>query len=260
MMAPTMRRVPQLGIAVQPEGKLFDRPTGRILIADGEYSIRRALHSALFEAGFEVTEASGVEEAVALLRAIHCDLAMLAVHMDGRDSVDICRELRSCCPGIPVLMLSAEGDERDQVEALEAGADDCISKPLRMNEVMARVRALMRRAKVAAPLIPSILRIGDIEVNLPRRTVCKSGRMVHLTPKEFDLLVYLMGHAGTAIPHGQLLTAVWGGDHASRVDYLRTFVRQLRRKLEDSSGTPRYLRTTNYVGYRFADTTEVATG
>ena len=157
-------------------------------------------------------------------------------------------------------MLTDGDSERDQIEALEAGADDCISKPLRMNEVMARVRALMRRMRSPQPQSHATLRIGEIEVNFSRRVVSKSGEMVHLTPKEFDLLVYLMVHAGVPIPHAQLMTAVWGQEHVSRLDCLRTFVRQLRVKLEDRPGAPRYLLTHNYIGYRFADRSEVSAG
>ena len=236
----------------------FEKPLGRVLVADEDYAVRRALHTTLFAAGFDITEASGVDEAIALAQVVRCDVALLAVRMTGRQPVEICRELRAYCPGLPVLMLTSGDDERDQVEALDAGADDSIAKPLRMSEVMARVRAVMRRTK--SPRIPSqsTIRIGEIEVNLSRRVAYKSGNMVHLTPKEFDLLVYLMMHAGIPIPHAQLLIAVWGQDHANGVDYLRTFMRQLRRKLEDHAAKPRYLLTNNYIGYRFADKTEIA--
>lgn len=232
-------------------------PLGRILVADDDYSVRRALHTVLFEAGFDITEASGADEAIALAQVVHCDLALVAVCVDGRHPKEMCRALRDSCAGLPILMLTTGDGEQDHIEALEAGADDCVAKPPRMSEVMARVRALMRRSKMSQPALQATLRIGEIEVNVPRRAVYRSGKMVHLTPKEFDLLVYLMVHAGLSIPYGQLLTAVWGKEHASRVDYLRTFMRQLRKKLEDRDGTPRYLLTNNYIGYRFVDKMEV---
>lgn len=237
-----------------------EKPIGRVLVADEDYSVRRALHNTLFEAGFDITEASGVEEAIALAQAVRCDVALLAVHMAGRQPVEICGELRAYCPGLRVLMLTAGDSESDQLEALDAGADDCIAKPLRMSEVLARVRAAIRRTQT--PQVPgqATIRIGEIEANLSRRVVYKAGNMVHLTPKEFDLLVYLMMHAGIPIPHKKILTAVWGQEHGSRLDYLRTFVRQLRRKLEDQVDSPRYLLTNNYIGYRFADRTEVPAG
>ena len=237
-----------------------EKAIGRVLVADEDYSIRRALHTTLLAAGFDVTEATGVDEAIALAQAVRCDVALLAVRMAGRDPVEICGELRAYCPGLRVLMLTAGDSEHDQLEALDAGADDCIAKPLRMGEVMARVRAAMRRTKAPqAPGHPTI-RIGEIEANLSRRIVYKAGNVVRLTPKEFDLLVYLMMHAGIPIPHRKILTAVWGQEHGSRVDYLRTFVRQLRRKIEDQVDTPRYLLTNNYIGYRFADKTEILAG
>lgn len=241
---------------------LFDyqadgKPIGRALIVDEDYSVRRALHTALFGAGFDIAEASGLREAIALAQAVPCDVALLSVHVSGRRPAEICDELRACCPSLRVLLLSSGNDESDPVEALDAGADDCIAKPLRMSEVMARVRAAMRRSRSPQNQPNATIRIGEIEANLPRRLVYKSGQVIHLTPKEFDLLAYLMAHAGVPIPHRQILTAVWGHDHASRVDYLRTFVRQLRRKLEDSSNAPRYLLTNNYIGYRFVDKAEL---
>jgi two-component system KDP operon response regulator KdpE len=236
-----------------------DQPIGRVLVADEDYTIRRALHNTLFEAGFDVAEASGADEAIALAQAIRCDVALMAARIDGRQPVDICGELRAYCPGLRVLMLTAGDNESDQLEALDAGADDCIAKPLRMSEVLARVRAAMRRTRSQVPG-HAILRIGEIEANLSRRIVYKAGNMIHVTPKEFDLLVYLMRHAGIPIPHRQILTAVWGREHADRVDYLRTFMRQLRRKLEDHVDTPRYLLTNNYIGYRFADKSELEAG
>jgi two-component system KDP operon response regulator KdpE len=242
--------------AIDPQES--DKPIGRVLVADADYSVRRAVHTALFEAGFDVAEASGTAEAIALAQAVRCDVALLAAHLDGRQPVDVCGELRAYCPSLRVLMLTAEDDENDQLEALDAGADDCITKPLRMTEVLARVRAAMRRTKTSQVPGRATIRIGEIEANLSRRIVYKAGNMIHVTPKEFDLLVYLMMHAGIPIPHRQILTAVWGQEHASRLEYLRTFVRQLRRKIEDQVETPRYLLTNNYIGYRFADQTEVA--
>jgi two-component system KDP operon response regulator KdpE len=255
MPASVREAVPALGPGAMSSE--IEKPLGRILVADEDYSVRRALHTTLYAAGFDITEASGVSEAIALVQVVRCDIALMAARMGGREPVEICRELRAHCPGLPVLMLTAADNEGSQLEALDAGADDCIAKPLRMNEVMARVRAVIRRTR--SPLAPSqsTIRIGEIEVNPSRRIVYKSGNIVHLTPKEFDLLLYLMMHAGIPIPHGQLLTAVWGQDHANRVDYLRTFMRQLRRKLENHDGTPRYLLTNNYIGYRFADKAEL---
>jgi two-component system KDP operon response regulator KdpE len=236
-----------------------ERPIGRVLVADEDYSVRRALHTTLLSQGFDVAEASGLDEAIALAQAVHCDVAMLAVHLSGRQAPDVFGELRASCPTVRILMLTAGDSERDQVEALDAGADDCLAKPLRMSEVMARVRAAMRRTRTPVSPVNSTVRIGEIEANLSRRVVHRSGKTIHLTPKEFDLLAYLMKHAGVPIPHRQILTAVWGQDHASRVDYLRTFVRQLRRKLEDDASAPQYLLTNNYIGYRFVDRNELPT-
>jgi two-component system KDP operon response regulator KdpE len=241
-----------------PMGPLeSEKPIGRVLVAVEDYTARRELHTALYAAGFDVTEASGMNEVTALARAVRCEVALVPVRMAGRHAGEICGELRTCCPGLRVLMLTDSDSEQDQLEALDAGADDCIAKPLRMSEVLARVRAAVRRSKTTHVQENATIRVGEIEVDPARRVVHKGGNMVHLTPKEFDLLVYLMMHAGTPIPHRKILAAVWGEEHGSRLDYLRTFVRQLRRKLEDQVGTPRYLLTHSHIGYRFADKNEI---
>jgi two-component system KDP operon response regulator KdpE len=234
-----------------------EKPIGRVLVVDEDYSIRRSLHTALFEAGFDIAEAFGMDEAIALAQAVRCDVALVAARMHGREPNDICAVLRAHYPSLRILMLTAGDNESAQLEALDAGADDCIAKPLRMSEVTARVRAALRRTKAHPVPGHATIRIGQIEANLSRRIVYKRGDMVRLTPKEFDLLVYLMMHAGIPIPHKQILTAVWGQENANKLEYLRTFVRQLRRKIEDQVDTPQYLLTNNYIGYRFADKTEV---
>jgi two-component system KDP operon response regulator KdpE len=258
MMGSVMQEAPLVNpsLAEHQEG---GQPMGRVLVADADYSVRRTLHTALLAAGFEVTEASGVDETLALAQVVRCEVILLDAGMPGRRSVEICGELRACCPGLRVLIMTGD-EEREQLEALDAGADDCITKPLRMSEAMARVRAAMRRTKSLQIPGHVTIHIGEIEANLSRRVVYKSGNKIHLTPKEFDLLVYLMMNAGIPIPHERILTTVWGPEHASRLDYLRTFVAQLRRKLEDRVDAPRYLLTNNYIGYSFADRSELAVG
>lgn len=231
-----------------------------MLIVDDEYSVRRALHITLYDQGFDVSEAGSGEEALALARVIRCDAVLLDINLPGKNGVDVCRELRQMYPRLAILMISVRDNSDDRVEALDAGADDYISKPFHMRELAARLRAAVRRSQSAAAPDEEAIRIGDIELYPTRRIVKKAGRPIHLTPKEFELLAFLMRQAGIPIAHSRLLSAVWGTEYASQVEYLRTFVRQLRGKLEDDRARPKYLLTDNHIGYRFIDRDEAAHG
>lgn len=243
--------------AVEPslfaEVKEDTKPAGRLLIVDDDYSIRRALHMTLYEQGFEVTEASSGDEALSLARAVRFDAVLLDVNMPGRNGVEVCRELRRQFPRLAILMLTVRGEQDDRIEALDAGADDYVVKPFQMRELTARLRAAVRRVQTPMAENEPRIRIGEILMDPARRYVEKRGQVVQLTPKEFDLLAYLMTHAGLPVNHTKLLTAVWGTEFAMRNEYLRTFVRQLRKKLEDNPTQPRYLMTDSHIGYRFAD-------
>lgn len=239
-------------IHVKPEPtRATEKAEGKILIVDDDYGIRRVLHTSLFTTGFDVTEASTGEEALALARVVRYDVVLLNVKMPGKDGVDICRELRLQFPRLAILMLTVSDSEDDKVEALEAGADDYITKPFHMRELTARVRAAARRVKTPHAETDAVIRIGEIELQPARRLVFKATAPVHLTPKEFDLLHFLMANTGMPITHARLLSAVWGPEYVNQVEYLRTFVRQLRKKLEDDSAKPKYILTDSYVGYRF---------
>jgi two-component system, OmpR family, KDP operon response regulator KdpE len=230
------------------------KPAGRLLIVDDDYSIRRALHMTLYAQGFEVTEASSGEEALSLARAIRYDAVLLDINMPGKDGVEVCRELRKLFPRLAILMLTVRSDQDDRVEALDAGADDYVVKPFQMRELTARIRAAVRRVQTPANEGDGCIRIGEISLDTGRRYVEKAGQIVSLTPKEFDLLHYLMTHPGLPVNHARLLASVWGPEYASRTEYLRTFVRQLRKKLEDDPTEPKYLLTDSHIGYRFTDT------
>ena len=228
------------------------KPAGRLLIVDDDYSIRRALHMTLYSQGFDITEASSGDEALSLARAVRYDAVLLDINMPGRDGVEVCRELRKLFPRLAILMLTVRSGQDDQVQALDAGADDYVMKPFQMRELTARIRAAVRRVQTPAGESEQRIRIGEIVLDPSRRYVEKAGQIVSLTPKEFDLLHYLMSHAGVPVNHGRLLTSVWGPEYASRNEYLRTFIRQLRKKLEDNPTEPKYLITDSHVGYRFA--------
>lgn len=227
----------------------------RILLVDDEAAIRRALRTTLQELGFETVEASRGEEALHLLRAQSFDVVLLDLNMPGIGGMKTLERLRAAYPRLPILILTVRDEEQDKVEALEIGADDYITKPFSMRECIARIRTAVRRSRAPEKPGNSPLEVGEIRLLPDRRMVYKSGQPIHLTPKEYDILYYLMSNAGRAVTHGKLLTTVWGADYRQEIDYLRTFVRQLRKKIEDDPSNPRYLLTDAYVGYRFAEAT-----
>jgi two-component system KDP operon response regulator KdpE len=226
---------------------------GKILIVDDESSIRRALHNTLHSMGFSVDEASTGEEALQLVPEGEYDVVLLDINMPGIGGVRACREMRRSLPRLGILMLTVRDSEEDKVAALDAGADDYITKPFNIRELAARLRAAVRRSSASYVDPDAIIRVGNVELDPARRLVRKAGEPVHLTPKEFDLLRYLMAHAGLPITHARLLHAVWGPEYGGELEYLRTFIRQLRKKLEEDPAEPAYLLTDSHIGYRFAE-------
>jgi two-component system KDP operon response regulator KdpE len=222
-----------------------------ILIVDDEPAIRQALRVTLRSSGFDVAEASTGEQAVELVRSEGYDAVLLDMNMPGMGGMSACREIRLRAPSLPILMLTIRDSQEDKIEAFEAGADDYVTKPFHMRELMARVRAAVRRTQLARTEPDDSLSIGEITLHPTLRTVYKSGQRVHLTPKEFELLLYLMNNAGTPIAHHRLLTAIWGTEYGSELEYLRTFIHQLRKKLEDDPSKPAYVLTEAWFGYRF---------
>jgi two-component system KDP operon response regulator KdpE len=203
--------------------------------------------------GFRTVEAARGEEAVSLVRTAKFDAVLLDVNMPGIGGIEACRQMRIASPRLPILMLTIRDSEDDKVEALDAGADDYVAKPFQLRELTARIRAAVRRAHVEEQDNDQLMRIGDILLDPGRRLVQKAGRNIHLTPKEFELLRFLMSHAGQPVTHMQLLKSVWGPEYGSELEYLRTFMRQIRKKIEDDHSHPRYLLTESHVGYRFAE-------
>jgi two-component system KDP operon response regulator KdpE len=226
---------------------------GKVLIVDDESSIRRAVHNTLHSMGFEVDEASTGEAALQLVRESSYDVVLLDINMPGIGGVRACREIRKSLPQLGILMLTVRDSEEDKITALDAGADDYITKPFRIRELAARIRSAVRRSSATRVDPDAVIRIGTIELDPARRLVFRAGEPVHLTPKEFDLLRYLMAHAGLPIMHARLLHAVWGPEYGGELEYLRTFIRQLRKKLEADPAAPAYLLTDSHIGYRFAE-------
>jgi two-component system KDP operon response regulator KdpE len=225
----------------------------KVLLVDDEPAIRRALRATLTELGFSTTEASRGEEALQLVQASSFDVVLLDMNMPGIGGMKTLGRLRTLAPRLPILMLTVRDGEEDKIEALECGADDYITKPFSMRECVARIRSAVRRARIPVRPEDAPLSIGEIHLTPARRLVTKAGRPIHLTRKEYDILYYLMTHAGRAVTYGKLLTAVWGPEYREELDYLRTFVRQLRKKIEADPSNPQYLLTDPYVGYRFVE-------
>jgi two-component system KDP operon response regulator KdpE len=225
----------------------------RILVVDDEPAIRRALRPPLVELGFQISEASRGEEALQMLRAGTFDAVLLDVNMPGIGGIETLRRIRTFAPRLPILILTVRDQEEDKVIALELGADDYVTKPFSTRELIARIRSAVRRLRAPARAEDAPMEIGEIRLDPAKRLVTKRGQPVHLTRKEFDILHCLMSRAGRVVTYARLLTAVWGADSREEVEYLRTFVRQLRKKIEDDPSNPLYLLTDVYVGYRFAD-------
>jgi len=223
---------------------------GSVLIVDDDPGIRRALGATLTALGYRADEASSGEHGIDLATRNQYDAILLDINMPGRGGIETCRDLRLRLPAAGILMVTVRDSEDDKVEALDAGADDFITKPFVIPELTARLRAIRRGRTIAAGK-PDLIVVGDITLDRPCRRVAKAGKPLHLTPKEFDVLEYLMSHAGAPVRHEQLLRAVWGRDYSGEVEYLRTFVRQLRKKIEDSPADPKYLTTDAFYGYRF---------
>jgi two-component system, OmpR family, KDP operon response regulator KdpE len=229
---------------------------GTVLVVDDESSIRRALRATLSSLGFVTVEAGRGEEAMSLVRTAQFHAVLLDINMPGMGGIETCRAIRRAFPRLQILMLTVRDSEDDKVEALDAGADDYITKPFHLRELTARLRAAIRRTQVEADEKDLPISVGDIELDPVRHSVQKNGRIVHLTPKEFEMLHYLMAHAGQPIPHARLLNSVWGPEYGNELEYLRTFMRQLRKKLEDDPSHPKYLLTDTHVGYRFHEGSE----
>jgi two-component system KDP operon response regulator KdpE len=223
--------------------------TARILVVDDEPKIRRIMRTTLTAAGYEVDDAKTGEEALEKLRDFRPDLVLLDINMPGIGGLETCRIIRADSEAA-IIMLTVRDSEKDKVDALDAGADDFVTKPFGTPELMARIRAALRRLPAAGSTNDPI-RLGSLVIDFVARSVSNAGRNAHLTPKEVDLLRYLTQHPGEAVTHRQLLQAVWGPDYGDQVEYLRVFIKNLRRKVETNPEEPRIITTEPWIGYRF---------
>jgi two-component system KDP operon response regulator KdpE len=222
----------------------------KILVVDDEPQITRVLRTSLSSHAYDVRVANDGETALEIMKDWTPDLIVTDLSMPNMDGLELTRRLRISTK-IPIVVLSVRGEERTKVQALDAGADDYVTKPFSMEELLARVRASLRRASSADGSEADKIEVGDFGIDLAAHKASVRGKEVHLTPKEFDLLVYLARHPNKVITHRVLLGAIWGGQSTEQVEYLRVFVGQLRKKLESGSGSPRYIVTEPWVGYRF---------
>ncbi len=226
------------------------RPTSpTVVLIEDEPQIRRFVRTGLEAEGCTVVEAGTGERGLVEAGTRKPDLVILDLGLPDRDGVEVVRDLRAWTT-VPILILSARIDEADKVAALDAGADDYLTKPFGVAELMARARALLRRSRLAGTEQP-LVRFADIEVDLPHRRVTRSGQEVHLTPIEYRLLGLLIANAGRVLTHRQMLREVWGPSHAEDTHYLRVYMTGLRRKLEADPTLPKHLKTESGVGYRF---------
>jgi two-component system KDP operon response regulator KdpE len=221
---------------------------GRILVVDDDPQIRRVMRVTLTGQGYEVDDVKSGDAALEKLRDARFDLVLLDMNLPGLSGLDTCREIRGQSE-IAVIMLTVRDSDNDKVAALDAGADDYVTKPYNVPELLARIRAALRRTPwTQGPTGP--MKLGSVEIDFDTRRVLARGRHVRLTPKEFELLRYFVMHANKVLSHRELLQAVWGPDYGDQVDYLRVFVNQLRKKIEPTPSTPVYLLTEPWVGYR----------
>ena len=221
----------------------------RILVVDDEPQLTRVLRRSLTTKGYDVRVAGDGDFALQTFRDWPPALVITDLAMPNLGGLELCRRLRAISE-VPIIVLSVRGEEKTKVEALDAGADDYMTKPFGIDELLARIRAALRR-KPATDSNAQILEAGDFRIDLDAHTATQAGKELRLTPKEFDLLVHLMRNAGKVLTHRALLGAVWGGDYTEQNEYLRVFIGQLRKKIEPNPSEPRYILTEPWIGYRF---------
>ena len=222
-----------------------------VLVVDDEPQLRRVMRTTLTDLGYTVIDAKTGEEALQTLRETQPDLILLDLNMPGIGGLETCRAIRESSE-VPIIILSVRNTEREKVQALDAGADDYVTKPFGIQELLARIRAALRRSPQAGESDLNVFHAEDLDIDFSARRVTAAGKTQRLTPKEFDLLRLLVANPNKAIPHRKLLQSVLGPDYFDEVEYLRFFVNQLRKKIEPVPSKPKYLLTEPWVGYRFA--------
>jgi two-component system KDP operon response regulator KdpE len=225
---------------------------GSILIVEDDPALLESLNGTLSALGLTTQKAATGEYALRELAVRPCEVVLLDLNMPGMGGMATCRAMREAYPGLAIIVLTVRDSNDDKVNALEAGADDYVTKPFHLPELIARIRAALRRKEIKRSAEREVIAVGEIQLDAERHRVLKGSEVVRLTPTEFDLLKMLMTNAGRPMGHRALLTSVWGPEYGDEREYLRTYMNQLRRKLETDPAHPKYLLTENYIGYRFA--------
>jgi two-component system KDP operon response regulator KdpE len=224
-----------------------------VLVVEDDAGIRQSLRETLTALGFVIGEAANGEEALMRLRMVGYNAVLLDINMPGMGGIEACRRISQGYPHVPIIMLTVRDEEDDKVEALDAGADDYVTKPFQIRELTARLRSAIRRSSAAPVIQEGPIVIGFLALDPARYRVEKQGKEIHLTPKEFEMLHYLMQHAGRPVPHHRLLTTIWGQEYGNEREYLRVLISQLRKKIEEDPANPTYILTESSVGYRFRE-------
>jgi two-component system KDP operon response regulator KdpE len=227
----------------------------KILVVDDESQITRVLRHSLTAHRYDVRTAADGVSGLDTFRDWHPDLVITDLQMPEMDGIEFCRQVRKMST-LPIIVLSVKGEERTKVAALDAGADDYVTKPFGIDELLARVRAALRRSPNAADEELTVLEDGDFRIDVSTHEAGVRGEIVHLTPKEFDLLVFLFRNRGKVMTHRAILTAIWGGNFTEQTEYLRVFLGQLRKKIEQDPSHPLYIITEPWVGYRFLSSSD----
>ena len=225
-----------------------------VLVVDDEPPLRSVLRTSLSACGFAVEEASSAEQALEIIPQRSFEIVLLDINMPGMGGLEACHRIRALSPHVGIVMVTVRDAESDIVRALDAGADDYITKPFRFGELVARLRAVLRRTDSGD--VPAVLHAGSLEIDFERRVLRRAGKVVHLTPTEFDLLALLMKSQGMPLTHAKLLNSIWGPEYREELEYLRSYVRALRKKIEDDPSRPKYILTEPWLGYRFHNPSE----
>jgi two-component system KDP operon response regulator KdpE len=222
-----------------------------VLVVDDEASLRKTLRTSLTASGFAVEEARNGEEALTTIKNHPFDLVLLDINMPGIGGIEACRRIREATPHAGIVMITVRNFDEDKVRGLEAGADDYVTKPFKLRELTARLRAVLRRTCLQSENEPTVLEIGNLKLDLERRLFWRDEVEIHLAPKEFDLLAFMMKNSGFPLTHLKLLRSIWGPEYGGELEYLRSYVRMLRKKIESDPENPTYILTEPWIGYRF---------
>jgi len=222
-----------------------------VLVVDDESSLRKALRTSLTASGFAVEESRNGEEALGTMQRHPFDLVLLDINMPGINGIDACRRIRGISPHAGIVMITVRDLEDDKVLALEAGADDYVTKPFKLRELTARLRAVLRRTRRQEAPEPEVMQAGYLTIDFQKHLLWRGEDEVHLSPTEFELLAFMMKNAGAPLTHVKLLRSIWGPEYSGELEYLRSYVRMLRKKIESDPARPEYILTEPWVGYRF---------